>query len=605
MQERFIPSLSRDQNPMTEFNSSNAPSRTVINRAADLPLRSHRLDRLPSEYLTSPLKDLGQLAVRLEADLLADLELYDIRDTTTLSDRYTALATLAQLRGDWASVPRWTKQGRLLQEKAGARLTSGVLTDLMAQCRQEGRDGAWLSAEVRQRFGTMPWSDVADIAKSAKGSLETFSPDVLVGGFQSQFDPIARNGQGVVQESVALGIVSARLQMDMLGTFKAALVDGLQAVIDANRQEVQADIWTPRTFAIAADADAAPVVIGVWDSGVDLALFSTAPGGGIAFDDDGKPAQDLLRPLGEAAARWPQIARLLKGNFDQKAALDTEEARQYRTALSGLKSQDVKNFLEDMSLAGAYIHGTHVAGIAVENNPFASVFSATMLFSHAIEPKLPTEARSRRIAATYTATVDALKRAGARVVNMSWRIGPKMYEDALAFHNVGATPELQREEALHLFNIESDALEAAIAQAPDILFVAGAGNEDNDADFQRYIPAGYSLPNLITVGAVDRAGAETSFSTFGKTVVVHANGFEVDSLLPGGQRMKLSGTSMASPQVANLAAKLFSLRPALTVANVKDLILHGAERLDVGEGGHGRVNLVNPRRSAAFAGLRV
>ena len=590
---------------MTEYKSSNAPSRTVINRADDLPLRSHRLDRLPSEYLTSPLKDLEQLAARLEADLLADLELYDIRDAATLSVRYTALATLAQLRGDWASVPRWTMQGRLLQEKAGARLTSGVLTDLMAQCRQEGHDGTWLSAEVRQRFGTMPWSDVADIAKSAKGSLETFSPDVLVGAFQSQFDPIARNGQGVVQESVALGIVSARLQMDMLGAFKAALVDGLQAVIDANRQETQADIWTPRTFAIAADADAAPVVIGVWDSGVDLALFSAAPGGGIAFDDDGQPAQDLLRPLGEAAARWPQTARLLKGTFDQRAALDTEEARQYRAELSGLKAQEVKSFLEDMSLAGVYVHGTHVAGIAVEGNPFASVFTATMLLSHEIEPKVPTEARSRQIAAAYAATVDALKRAGARVVNMSWGAGPRMYEDALAFHNVGATLGVRREEALRLFNIESDALEAAIAHASDILFVAAAGNGDNDADFQRYIPAGYSLPNLITVGAVDRAGAETSFSTFGKTVVVHANGFEVDSFLPGGQRMKLSGTSMASPQVANLAAKLFALRPALTAVEVKELILQGAERIEIGEGQYGRVNLVNPRRSAELAGFPV
>ncbi len=590
---------------MSENNSSSGAGRTIVKRAEDLPLRSHRLDRLPSEYLTSPIQDLAPLAARLEADLLADLERYDIRDAATLRDRYTALATLAQLRGDWASVPQWTAQGRQLQEKAGARLTSGVLADLMARCRQEGRDGAWLSAQVRQHFGAMPWSDVAEIAKSAKGSLETYSPDVLVGAFQSQFDPIARNGEGIVQESVALGIVAARLQMDMLGAFKAALVDGLQAVIDANGQEARADIWTPRTFAIAADADAAPVVVGVWDSGVDLALFSAAPNGGIAFEDDGQPAQELLRPLGEAAARWPQIAQLLKGNFDQKAALDTEEARQYRAELSGLKAREVKSFLEDMSLAGIYVHGTHVAGIAVEGNPFASVFTATMLWSHEIEPKVPTEARSRQLAAAYATTIDALKRAGARVVNMSWRVGPKMYEDALAFHNVGATPEVRRAEALRLFNIESDALEAAIAQTPDILFIAAAGNEDNDADFQRYIPAGYSLANLITVGAVDRAGAETSFSTFGKTVVVHANGFEVDSLLPGGQRMKLSGTSMASPQVANLAAKLFSLRPALTAVAVKELILQGAERLDIGEGRHGRVNLVHPRRSAALAGLHV
>ena len=141
-------------------------------------------------------------------------------------------------------------------------------------------------------------------------------------------------------------------------------------------------------------------------------------------------------------------------------------------------------------------------------------------------------------------------------------------------------------------------MKAAIASAPEILFVAGSGNEDNSADFAEYIPAGFQLPNLITVGAVDKAGEETSFSTFGKTVVVHANGFEVESLLPGGDKVKFSGTSMASPQVANLAAKLFALKPELTVAQVKDAILKGSDA-------RGRINLVNPRKSAELVGIKL
>jgi len=192
-----------------------------------------------------------------------------------------------------------------------------------------------------------------------------------------------------------------------------------------------------------------------------------------------------------------------------------------------------------------------------------------------------------------------------RVVNMSWRYGPSAYEVALAFHNAGGSPEARKAEAARLFKIERDALRAAIAGAPDIVFVAGSGNEDNSADFQEYIPAGLELPNLITVGAVDTAGQETSFSTFGKTVVVHANGFEVDSLVPGGVRMKLSGTSMASPQVANLAAKLIALKPALKANEVKALILQGAERMNGADGKPGRVNLIHPRKSAELAGLKL
>jgi subtilisin family serine protease len=219
-----------------------------------------------------------------------------------------------------------------------------------------------------------------------------------------------------------------------------------------------------------------------------------------------------------------------------------------------------------------------------------------MLWEHRTEPVKPTEELSKRTAEAYRQIVQSFRDQKLRVVNMSWRYGAAAYEGALAWHNIGATPEERKQLARQLFAIERDALKAAIAAAPEILFVAGSGNEDNSADFEEYIPAGLELPNLLTVGAVDKAGKETSFSTFGRTVLVHANGFEVESFLPGGDRVKFSGTSMASPQVANLAAKLFALRPELTVAQVREAILAGAER-------DGRVNLINPRRSAQSLGL--
>jgi subtilisin family serine protease len=212
-------------------------------------------------------------------------------------------------------------------------------------------------------------------------------------------------------------------------------------------------------------------------------------------------------------------------------------------------------------------------------------------------PPIPDEAYVARGAAAFTAAVEHFRKTGARVVNMSWRYGPQVYEGMLAYHNIGKTPEERKQRANALFEVEKKALEQAIAGAPEILFVAGSGNEDNSADFSQYIPAGFQLPNLITAGAVDTSGTETAFSTFGKTVVVHANGYEVMSQVPGGEKMKLSGTSMASPQVANLAAKLFAMKPELTVAQVKELILKGAEK-------NGRVNLINPKKTLELAGVR-
>jgi subtilisin family serine protease len=247
-----------------------------------------------------------------------------------------------------------------------------------------------------------------------------------------------------------------------------------------------------------------------------------------------------------------------------------------------------------MRLGGNYYHGTHVAGIAVDGNPFARVFAARISFSWRTEPLPITDERRERAKAAARATVEAFRTAGARVVNMSWGGNQRGWEAALQYHGVGRDGEERRALARRYFTEARDNLRDAMAAAPEILFIASAGNSDSDAGFDESSPADISLPNLITVGAVDSAGNETSFSSFGRTTVVHANGYQVDSFMPGGDRLRASGTSMAAPQVANLAGKLWALYPELSVAQVKQLILDGAER-------KGRVNLIHPRRTLELA----
>ena len=175
---------------------------------------------------------------------------------------------------------------------------------------------------------------------------------------------------------------------------------------------------------------------------------------------------------------------------------------------------------------------------------------------------------------------------------MSWGDDPKEIEQWLSKTGGPSDPAELKKRADEIYDIWHDAVENAIKNAPKTLFVCAAGNSDSDASFLRDVPAGLHLPNLIVVGAVNQAGDETSFTSYGPTVVVDADGYEVESYIPGGTRAKLSGTSMAAPNVANLAAKLFALDPSLSPAKAIELITRGAETTP-----DGRRHLINPKRS--------
>ena len=243
-----------------------------------------------------------------------------------------------------------------------------------------------------------------------------------------------------------------------------------------------------------------------------------------------------------------------------KPPLTAPKPRRFKAKLSKLSPDAVKPFQEDLELFGNYIHGTHVAGIASDGNPYARILIARLTFDYHMIPEKPTVEQARKDVIADQAYVDYFKQHGVRVVNMSWGGSLKDVEGALEKNGVGNADE-RKKQAREIFDIGKNGLYDALKNAPDILFVIAAGNSDNDVNFDEVIPSSFDLPNLITVGAVDQAGDETSFTSFGKNVIAYADGFEVESYIPGGSRLKLSGTSMASPEVTNLAAKLFALDP--------------------------------------------
>nr|WP_246094979.1 S8 family serine peptidase [Streptomyces roseicoloratus] len=85
------------------------------------------------------------------------------------------------------------------------------------------------------------------------------------------------------------------------------------------------------------------------------------------------------------------------------------------------------------------------------------------------------------------------------------------------------------------------------------------------------------LPGVVTVSAQANGGAKASYSNFGNGVIdVTAPGGDgatgVYSTLPGGKYGSKSGTSMASPHVAGVAALIASTNPAYTPADIRNAL---------------------------------
>ncbi len=192
-------------------------------------------------------------------------------------------------------------------------------------------------------------------------------------------------------------------------------------------------------------------------------------------------------------------------------------------------------------------HGTHVAGTigAVGNNAFGVVGVNWHVKLMALK-FLDAEGGG----SLYDA-VEAISYAadhGARIINASW--GGYGYSEPLA----AIIKEVGNE---------------------GVVVVAAAGNESNDNDFQPSYPASFTSSNIISVSAVNSAGhLAQNFSNYGATSVdISAPGVEILSTFPGGGFAVLTGTSMATPHVAGLAAMLLSVQPNLSASQIRHIIM--------------------------------
>ena len=218
------------------------------------------------------------------------------------------------------------------------------------------------------------------------------------------------------------------------------------------------------------------------------------------------------------------------------------------------KNADEKYYGNNDCNGPGSLHGTHVAGIIAANrtNNIGVKGVADNVRIMSVRAVPDGDERDKDVANAIIYAVDN----GAKVINMSFG---KTYP-----YNKAAVDKAVK-----------------YAESKDVLLIHAAGNDGVDVDKNIFYPCrkfanGKKANNWVEVGALSwKKGANlpASFSNYGKkTVDLFAPGVDIYSAKSGGGYLNESGTSMASPVTAGVAAVIRSYFPNLTAKQVKKIL---------------------------------
>jgi subtilisin family serine protease len=577
--------------------------RTVVHDETQLPRFSYPVSMAPSALLVADDATFAPFAKAVGADVDATLRDYQIDDKGALRDFISTKLALQLLAHDDEGARQSIAALRAAETKPdlqvlAARLNLAYL-DALAQTKAHPGttfEAAFAAAD-RNETDALPWDVVADTIRVTYAQERTATKAGAVGSAVFNLDPVVAK-TGTLDGPSARSLVRSRAQLQ----FGLPLFESDARVIAAyiaRHDAAEPDIWAARNVTLAPAQVKAPVAIGIWDSGVDptdypgLMYVDASGKNGLAFSDDGSPASSDLYDLpDDVRANYARDVALLIGREDLQSGIDSPAAESAVQFLRSLTAAQQAALSRDFDYVGHYSHGSHVAGLASRGNPGARLVVARFDDDLPDMRFAPTTEWAQKMAANFAQIAAYFRANHVRVVNASWGDNVAEFEEWLAKTDTTSDPQTRKQKAQALYTIWRGAVANVIEQNPGTLFVVSAGNSDDNTKFSGSVPPSLDEPNMLVVGAVNQAGRTTNFTSYGPNVKIYADGYLVPSKIPGGYTARFSGTSMASPNVANLAAKLFALDPSLTPLQVKALILEGATPLP-----GSTLPLMNPKRS--------
>ena len=144
------------------------------------------------------------------------------------------------------------------------------------------------------------------------------------------------------------------------------------------------------------------------------------------------------------------------------------------------------------------------------------------------------------------------------VAGIDWVVGNHASGPAVSNMSLGGGASATVDDAVN--RMINDGVASAVA--------AGNGNQGGRAqDACRYSPA--RVPNAMTIGATDKTDTKTSWSNYGNCVDWFAPGLGITSDWLNGGTNTISGTSMATPHTAGVAALYLQSNPGASPADVR------------------------------------
>lgn len=461
----------------------------------------------------------------------------------------------------------------LVRARARNRNNAFVGTTLLSEMARRGAEGPEAQqAAVQAVLGELPRNRFG----GATVVFQLFQNDAQI---QARIERV--HGQLVSLDTAVTALFYEGLLRPIVAA-RDVFLAAIEAIRASREGEPEPDAYAFSTVDLTRDRRAEELVVAVWDTGVagnlfEAQLFTNEAGEHGVISDPTEGQTGLTYQPTDAVIT--EYAPFLQGIMDLRAGLASTEAAQRVIALMGAAQDPAALEHLDVSLSaiGEWAHGTHVAGIMLAGVPQARV--AVFRSAWAGEARLyhdrgPTDEELAAERANIEAIARFINDNHVRVVNASLGFG-RDYVEAELRHESDRyeTDDQVRERARVVHQHRHDGWRYVFEQCPSTLFVVAAGNSNRDVVEYEDVPASFSLPNLLVVGAVDRYGNWATFTSSNpERVTVFDWGVEVPSVIPNGEQVPLSGTSMASPNVANLATKMLAVAPGLTPPQVISII---------------------------------